>query len=108
MAAIEFFVAAFGLERRHLNTEENGALRRGGDGRDDARLRVARARVNAPPAGVELTLETDELDAALERALAAGATVVSAPELRAWGQRLAFVRGPEGILIGLTSPPPAG
>jgi uncharacterized glyoxalase superfamily protein PhnB len=66
-----------------------------------------RFRPHAPeddPAGVELTLELADLDGGLERALGHGAVLVAPPELKAWGQRLAFVRDPHGLLIALTDP----
>jgi uncharacterized glyoxalase superfamily protein PhnB len=57
------------------------------------------------PTGIEITLELEDLDGALDRALAEGATLIAPPELKAWGQRYAFVRDPEGVLVGLTDPP---
>ena len=56
-----------------------------------------------PPAGVELTFVTDDVDAAFERAVAAGAAVVVPPTEKPWG-RAAYVRDPHGVLIQLTAP----
>lgn len=117
-AALEFYERAFGFERLHLDTEENGAYGELSTGETTlafashelvARhlpIRFRRHALEDDPAGVELTLELADLDGGLERALQHGGALVAPPELKAWGQRLAFVRDPQGILIGLTDPPP--
>jgi lactoylglutathione lyase len=115
---LDFYERAFGFERRHLDTEENGAygeLQTGDTILAFASHELVRRHLPIPfrahdpaaePAGVELTLELDDLDQGVGRAVASGATLVAAPELKAWGQRYAFIRDPEGVLVGLTDPPP--
>jgi lactoylglutathione lyase len=117
-AALEFYERAFGFERLHLDTEENGAYGELATGETTlafashelvAQHLPVPFRAHAPgedPAGVELTLELEDLDAGLASALEHGATLVASPELKAWGQRVAFIRDPDGLLVSLTDPPP--
>ena len=55
-------------------------------------------------AGVELAFYVEDVAAAYDRAAAAGAAVVTPPRQTAWGQTVAYVRAPEGTVIGLCSP----
>jgi uncharacterized glyoxalase superfamily protein PhnB len=56
------------------------------------------------PAGFEIALVTDDVASAYARALSAGATVVSPPATKPWGQTVAFVRDKDGIVVELCSP----
>ncbi len=47
----------------------------------------------------ELAFETEDVAAALIRALAAGAVLVSPATQMPWGQTLAYVRTPDGTLV---------
>jgi lactoylglutathione lyase len=85
-AELEFYERAFGLRRLHLDTEENGAYGELATGETTlafashelvARHLPVPFRPHAPgedPAGVELTLELEDLDAGLASALEHGAT----------------------------------
>ncbi|HSA56611.1 MAG TPA: VOC family protein [Gemmatimonadaceae bacterium] len=66
----------------------------------------------APPPGTavtntEIAFTTDDVPRAFERAVAAGAAVVTAPYAVPWGQTVAYVRSVEGTIIGLCTPLPA-
>jgi lactoylglutathione lyase len=56
------------------------------------------------PAAFEIYLEVDDLDEAIAQALAAGATQMSAPTERPWGQRNVFLRDRDGVVIEFASP----
>jgi catechol 2,3-dioxygenase-like lactoylglutathione lyase family enzyme len=58
----------------------------------------------ARPLGIELGFVTPDVPAAVERAVAAGATVTAEPKAKPWGQVVAYVRAPEGTLIELCTP----
>ena len=47
---------------------------------------------------------TDDVSAAYERALGAGAIGVSPPAAKPWGQVCAFVRDKDGIVVELCTP----
>ncbi|MCY1312010.1 hypothetical protein D9M68_1010530 [compost metagenome] len=53
---------------------------------------------------MELGLVTPDVPAAHSRALAAGATQLSAPVTKPWGQVVSYVRCPDGTLVELCSP----
>jgi catechol 2,3-dioxygenase-like lactoylglutathione lyase family enzyme len=57
-----------------------------------------------PPAGVEIGFVTDDVPAAWDAALAAGAIVVSPPTTKPWGQTVAYVRDLDGMLIEICTP----
>jgi catechol 2,3-dioxygenase-like lactoylglutathione lyase family enzyme len=66
------------------------------------------ARPTSPPAAVEIALVTDDVAAAVARALAAGAAAVKLPESKPWGQTVAYVRDLNGLLVELCTPVAAG
>ncbi len=51
--------------------------------------------------GFELGFKVDDCDAAYTELVAAGATPAVPPTDRAWGQRTAYVRDPDGHLVEL-------
>jgi predicted enzyme related to lactoylglutathione lyase len=57
-----------------------------------------------PPAWL-LYVTTDDLDAALERATAAGARVLSGPMVVPGGQRIVQLMDPQGAAFALVTPP---
>jgi len=61
-------------------------------------------RPSEQPGGFEIALVTDDVTAAYERALAAGATAVSAPAVKPWGQVCSFVRDKDGIVVEICTP----
>jgi lactoylglutathione lyase len=62
------------------------------------------ADAGAPPTNVEIALVADDVDAAYQKALAAGCTDLAAPVDKPHGQRVAFVRDPFGTLVELGTP----
>ena len=58
----------------------------------------------AGPAGFEVWIEADDVPAAVQRALDAGAQLVREPVEKPWGQTVAYVRDPNGTLVELGEP----
>lgn len=58
----------------------------------------------AAPAGFNLTLQTDDIDAAVARAETAGGTVVMPVQEMFWGARYGQVRDPFGIVWAFNQP----
>ncbi len=52
-----------------------------------------------PPAGIEIALAADDVEAAFRSALEAGAAAVAEPKTKPWGQTVAYVRDPNGVLV---------
>ncbi len=53
---------------------------------------------------MELGFVTDDVAGAHARAIAAGASELSAPVSKPWGQVVSYVRCPDGTLVELCSP----
>lgn len=111
--AVDFWQRAFGLAVRFVHDSgtyaelETGATALGFVAESTARDNGGDFRLNradGPPAGIELALTTADVPAAWQRALAAGATAVKPPSTKPWGQTVAYVRDPDGVLVELCTP----
>ena len=109
-ASLDFFERAFGLKRRFLHESggygelETGTTALGFAAHEVARFNLgayAAADASALPLGVEVGLVTEDVAAACDRAVAAGATLLKAPTTKPWGQTVAYVRCPDGTLVEL-------
>ena len=56
------------------------------------------------PAAFEIGFEGEDVAAAYARAVEAGATPLAEPVQKPWGQTVAYVRDPDGIIVELGSP----
>jgi uncharacterized glyoxalase superfamily protein PhnB len=111
---LDFYRRAFGLETRFLHESgEYGELETGQTVLGFASHKLGamnlpggylRSTPTGKPLGVEFALETADVSGALARALAAGAAAVAAPQVKPWGQTVAYVRSIEGTLISLCTP----
>jgi uncharacterized glyoxalase superfamily protein PhnB len=108
-AALSFYEAAFGLSRKFLHESNTyGELATG-----ETRLAFAAeslaethgefrpSRLADKPCAMEVALVTDDVTAAFERAVAAGAKPHKPAEQKPWGQTVAYVRDPNGFLVEL-------
>jgi lactoylglutathione lyase len=112
-ASLSFFERAFGLARRFVapgggyGELETGATALAFAQHDTARGSLGHDYVAAEgsvqPLGMEIGLVADDVAAACERAVAAGATLLAAPKVKPWGQTVAYVRCPDGCLVELCS-----
>ena len=113
-ASLAFFEAAFGLQRRFLHEGgDYGELQSGettlafashGLGEANLPAGFVRADSSALPLGFELALVTEDVAAAHQRALAAGAHELAAPQAKPWGQVVSYLRCPDGAVVELCSP----
>ena len=112
-ATIAFWERAFGLKRRMVvEGGEYGELETGATrlafaaeymaGRHGFAIRPNRPRED--PAGFEVALVTEDVQAAFDRAVAAGAEPSSKPSEKPWGQIVAYVRDLNGVIVELCSP----
>ena len=109
--SLAFFERAFGFERRFLHESGGyGELETGATALAFAQHEVARSNLgcdyvaagaSASPLGIEIGLVTDDVSAAFERALQAGAEGLAPPVIKPWGQTVAYVRCPDGTLVEL-------
>ncbi|MDM0113067.1 VOC family protein [Variovorax sp. J22R133] len=117
-ASLSFFESAFGLSRRFLHESGTyGELDTGATAIGFATHALAEANFpgghvaaneSAQPLGFELAFTTDDVPAAHSAALAAGATELSVPQAKPWGQVVSYVRCPDGIVVELCTPIVAG
>jgi uncharacterized glyoxalase superfamily protein PhnB len=112
--ALSFYEKAFGFQVRFLHdSKQYGELESGvttlafaSHAMGEMNLGVAYVPVSAAasPPGIELAFVTEDVPAAYNKAIAAGATPIRAPESKPWGQVVAYVRAQEGTLVELCSP----
>jgi catechol 2,3-dioxygenase-like lactoylglutathione lyase family enzyme len=112
--SLEFFEAAFGLKRRFLHESGTyGELDTGETTLSFAAHELAdmnfpgghvRADQSSQPLGMEIGLVTHDVPAAHSKAVACGASELSAPSTKPWGQVVSYVRAPDGTLIELCTP----
>ena len=112
--SVAFYEDAFGLGRRFVH--EAGMYAEMDTGNTTLAFAAnGLAKSNLPcgfqendlsrhPGGFEIAFITDDVHAAYDRALAAGATAVTTPASKPWGQIVAFVRDKDGIVVELCSP----
>lgn len=103
---LAFYGTAFGFEIAFLHEAgDYGELKTG-----ETKLafsshalmqQIGKSVATTPPEkpSYELAFETDDVAAALARAVAAGAVLVTGVTEMPWGQTLAYVRTPEGTLV---------
>ena len=56
-----------------------------------------------PPAGIEVSFVTEDVETALAAALEAGAKEAAGLATKPWGQTTAYVRDPDGVLAEISS-----
>lgn len=109
--SLDFYGRAFGFATRFL--DETGAFGELDTGTTSLafcsldllqRLGKTPGRPTPEAPSAEIAFVTDDVAAALERACAAGARLLQAPETMAWGQTTAYVCDPDGFTVELCSP----
>ena len=112
-ASLAFFEQAFGLKPRFLH--ESGAygeVDTGASGtklafvdhptaRDSVQHDYVAADTSDKPLGMEIGFTVTDVQAAFDKAVAAGAKALAAPVTKPWGQTVAYVRCPDGTLVEL-------
>jgi lactoylglutathione lyase len=110
--SIEFFEHAFGFKRRFIHESGYGELDTGStalafashelgtNNLPDGYLKINEAK----PLGIEIALVTDDVEQAFNKALSLGAAEIKKPMDKPWGQKVAYVRCPDGTLVEIFSP----
>jgi lactoylglutathione lyase len=113
LATVSFYERAFGLKRRFVHESQQYAELETGmtalafvdeTFAEQSVPGFARNRLVGAPAGIEVALVTDDVQAAHAAALLAGATDVLPPKLKPWGQTVSYVRDLNGCLVEICSP----
>jgi lactoylglutathione lyase len=113
-AALTFYRAAFGFETRFLHeSNQYGELATGETtlafasyemGELNLAGKYQKTSLAADPPGIELAFSCEDVATAFQTALDHGAVAISAPEIKPWGQTVAYLRDPFGVLIELCTP----
>ena len=115
-AAVDFYGRAFGLRLRFFDEALGFAeLETGGSTLAIAAHTLGEMLmpggycrpVDGQPAVVEIAFLTRDVSASFAKAIAEGAVPITAPRRMPWGLEVAYVRAPEGTIIGFSEPPPA-
>jgi len=110
--AVSFYEQAFGLTRMfvhesgqfaQMDTGTTGLCFCAEELAGDA-VSFDPVRPERTPPGTEIGFVTNDVAAAFERAVAAGATVVLKPIEKPWGQTVSYVRDLNGFLVEICSP----
>jgi len=111
---LEFYQHAFGFEVRFFHeSKDYGELETGETvlafsshtlGEMNLNGKYIKGNTNEKPFGIELAFVTDNVEAAYNKAVSAGATPIKEPTQKPWGQVVGYVRGIDGSLIELCSP----
>ncbi|MEL7155268.1 MAG: VOC family protein [Actinomycetota bacterium] len=119
-ASLRFFVDAFGLEQRFITPEKDyGELVTGQTTLGFVSRELATDNLGAaggftpldptrPPVGATITLVTDDVPATAATAIGAGARSYTEPVEKPWGQTVAYLVDPNGILIEVATPVAGG
>jgi lactoylglutathione lyase len=104
-----FWERAFGLQRRFVHESGQYAEMETGEttlafasnalGESNLPGGFRRNDPAEPPAGVEVALVAEDVEGAFRSALEAGAAAVAEPKAKPWGQTVAYVRDPDGVLV---------
>lgn len=103
--AVQFYAEVLGLPLGHRSeayAQFNTGATRLALYRRDAMTQTLGISVNPPmddAPGFELGFKVADVDAAFAEMIERGATAVTPPTDRPWGQRTAYVRDPDGHLI---------
>jgi uncharacterized glyoxalase superfamily protein PhnB len=115
-ATVEFYEKAFGIKRRFLH--ESGTYAELDTGETalgfvsakfaaENKIPFEKIRPDRSAPGIEIGLVTEsaaEVQAAFDRAVRAGAKVVTEPHAKPWGQVVSYVRDLNGFLVEICSP----
>lgn len=110
----EFYSKTFDFEVRFLAPGDDYAeLKSGTTTLSFAALSLAKSNLKEGfqkadlknlPFGFEIGLTTVDVQALVDKAIAAGATLVEEPREKPWGQMVAYIRDLDGFLIEVCTP----
>lgn len=110
-AALDFYDRAFGLRTGFLHEAGDYGEALTGDTKLAFSSRALMRQLGKSPAPAdpaapvfEIAFEVSDVQAAYDRAIAAGASARQAPRTEPWGQTTSYVSDPDGYLIEICSP----
>jgi lactoylglutathione lyase len=109
---VAFYEMAFGLERKFVHESGYGEMSTGDTKLGFASIELAKsngvtfqsALPDGPPPAVEVAFVTDDVQAAIAKAIQAGAVLVAEPKQKPWGQTVGYVKDLNGFLVEICTP----
>lgn len=109
--AMDFYEKAFGLQKGFLHEDQYGEMITGETKLGFVSHTTARSHgfeyeasdLKKKPSAFEIGFVTGDVEAAFEKAINAGAIVVSRPKVKPWGQVVSYVRDCNGFLVEICS-----
>lgn len=109
--SLAFYEQAFGLKLKFLHDSgDYGELDTGSTTLSFSSQRLMRelgknpSAANAHAPCFEIAFLSDDVAGAVQRAVQAGAPLIQAPQQMPWGQTVAYVADPDGVLVELCTP----
>lgn len=113
-AALSFYEQAFKFTKKFISPDNMyGELNTGETTLSIASKTLAKSNlkngfiasdIHNKPFAIEIGFTTDNVEATVNGAVDAGATIVEYPKTTSWGQVIAYVRDPDGFLIEICTP----
>ncbi|MBP4138063.1 VOC family protein [Flavobacterium geliluteum] len=111
---ISFYEKAFGFAKKFITPDNSyGELLVGETTLSFASVTLASSNLKDgftqsslanKPFGIEIGFTTDNVEATVELAVKAGATILEDPKTKPWGQVVAYIRDLDGFLIEICTP----
>lgn len=116
LQAIHFYESIFGIKPKFIHESNAYAELMTGDvtlafaseelGKMNLPKGFQKNSTDALPHACEIVFTTDNPDQLYQQAVKAGASSIASPQEKPWGQRVAYVRDPNGILIEIAGQMP--
>lgn len=113
LISIKFYQEAFGFKPKFIHESNqyaevdtgNAVLAFASDKLGDSNLPngFTKNNVKEKPLGCEIVFTVDNVHGSFEQAKKAGAIELASPSKKPWGQIIAYVRDPNGVLIEIAS-----
>ena len=111
---VAFYESAFGLKRKMVHESGYGEMDTGTTKLGFVSYKLAKSngtefvesQAKGPAPAVEIAFVTDDVDAAYDRAVKAGAEAAVPAKKKPWGQTVAYVRDLNGFLVELCTAVP--
>ena len=108
-STVEFYETAFGLERGFITPEADyGEVNTGNTALSFANMELGNSNIKSgfitsskdnKPFGIELAFVTENIEQTWTQAIEAGATVLEEIETKSWGQKVGYLKDPNGFLL---------
>lgn len=114
VSSVEFYQKAFGLEAGFVTPEADyGEVITGNTTLSFASLELGNSNIKSgfiqsqienKPFGIELAFVTENISETWKQAISAGATILEPIETKIWGQKVGYLRDPDGFLLEICTP----